>query len=62
MKNLFPKSGTVGEQNEPETIVIGNLRSLDLPVEDYQLLTKQRIFNNQIGATAGQVRQDAGDQ
>jgi hypothetical protein len=53
---------TSTEQNEAETIAIGNLRSLDLPVEDNQLLTKQRIFNNQIGATAGQVRQDAGDQ
>ena len=56
VKSLLPKLGKVGEQNEPETIVIGNLRSLYLSVEYNQLLTKQRIFNNQIGATT--VRSD----
>ncbi len=55
VKSLFPKPGTVGEQKKPETIEMGNLRSLYLPVEDNQLLTKEGIFDNQIGAIAGQV-------
>jgi hypothetical protein len=55
VKGLFPKSGTVGEQKKSEMIAMGNLRSLYLPVEDNQLLTKESIFDNQIGATAGQV-------
>jgi len=59
VKSLLPKPGKVGEQNEPETIVISNLKSFYLPVEYNQLLMKQRIFNNQIGATTGQVRKNA---
>jgi len=55
VKGLFPKSGTVGEQKKPEKIAMGNLRSLYLPVEDNPLLTKESFFDNQIGATAGQV-------
>ena len=62
VKSLLPKPGKVGEQNEPETIAIGNLMPLYLPVEYNQLLTKQCIFNNQIGAITGQVRKDARDQ
>jgi len=62
VKGLLPKFGTVGKENEPETIGIGNLRSLDLPVEDNQLLAEHSIFNNQIVATASQVTKDACDQ
>jgi hypothetical protein len=40
VKSLLPKPGKVGEQNEPETIAIGNLRPLYLQVEYNQLLTK----------------------
>jgi hypothetical protein len=32
-----------------------------MPVENNQLLKKYRILNDQIGATTGQVRKDAGD-
>ena len=62
VKGLFPKAGTVGELNESETIGMGNLRSLHLPVEENQLLAEHSIFNNQIVATTSQVRKDAGDQ
>jgi hypothetical protein len=34
VKSLFPKPGAMGEQKEPETIAMVNLRLLYLPVED----------------------------
>lgn len=55
VKGLLPKPGTVGEQNELETVTIGYLRPLYLTIENDQLLAQQSIFYNQIVATAGQV-------
>jgi hypothetical protein len=52
VKGLFPKPGTTGEQNKAETITMGKQRSLDLSVEDDELLAQQRIFYNQIGTAA----------
>jgi hypothetical protein len=52
VKGLFPKPGTTGEQNKAETVTMGKSRSLDLSVEDDELLAQQRIFYNQIGTAA----------
>ena len=44
VKSLFPKPGAVGDQKEPETIAMGNLKSLYQPGEYNQLLAKESIF------------------
>jgi hypothetical protein len=61
VKGLLPKPGTVGEQNEPETVTIWNLRSLNQAIEDDQLLTQHRIFDNKISVATGQVRKGSGE-
>jgi hypothetical protein len=48
MKDLFPKLREVSQKNEVKTIRMGKLRSLDLSIQDDQLLAQQRIFYNQV--------------
>jgi hypothetical protein len=55
VKGLFLEPGTASEQNEAKTVTLGYLRSLNLTIEDDQLLAKECIFYNQIRTTAGQV-------
>src|SRR5260221_7069141 len=40
MKRWFPESGEMGKQHEPKTIRVGQLRSLDLPIQNDQLLAQ----------------------
>jgi len=49
MHRSFPESGKAGKEHEPKTIRVGQLRSLDLPIQDDQLLAQQGIFYDQIG-------------
>ncbi len=53
MEGLFPELREMGKKNEAKTVRIGNLRSLDLSIQDDQLLAQQRIFYNQIDTAAG---------
>jgi hypothetical protein len=55
VKGLFLEPGTTGEQNKAETVTMGKYRSLDLSVEDDELLAQQRIFYNQIGTAASWI-------
>jgi len=49
MHRSFPDSGKAGKEHEPKTIRVGQWRSLDLPIQDDQLLAQQGIFYDQIG-------------
>jgi hypothetical protein len=55
VKGQLPKLGTVGEQNEPETVTISYLRLHSLVIKNNQSLTQQSIFFNQFDDTRGQV-------
>ena len=55
MNGLFPEQGKTREQNEAETVKLGEHRSFHLSMEDDQLLAEYSIFYNKIEATAIQV-------
>jgi len=45
MQRLFPEFREVGNENEAKTVRVGQLRSLDLPLQDHQLLVQQCILS-----------------
>ena len=55
VKCLFPEPGKTSEQNEAETVVLGEYRSFHLSMEDNELLAQEGILYNQIGTAAIQV-------
>jgi hypothetical protein len=46
IKGLFPKLRKVGKKHQAKSFRIGQLKSLDLSIENDQLLAQQRIFYN----------------
>ena len=52
VKGLFPEPGKTSEQNEAETVMLGEQRSFHLSIEDDELLAQQGILYNQIGTAA----------
>jgi len=40
MHRLFPESGEVKKKHEAKTVRVGQLRSLDLPIQNDQLLAQ----------------------
>ena len=51
-KGLIPELGKTREQNEAETLMLGEQRSFHLSTEDNELLTQEGILPNQIGTVA----------
>jgi hypothetical protein len=52
MKGLFLETRKTREQNEEETVRLGEQGSFHLSIEDDELLTEQGIRYNQIGTAA----------
>ena len=52
VKGLFPEMRRTREQNEEETVILGEQGSFHLSIEDDELLTEQGILYNQIGTAA----------
>ena len=52
VKGLFPEPGKTREQNEAETVMVGERRSFHLSMEDNELLAQEGILYNQIGTAA----------
>ena len=46
VKGLFPETGKASEQNEAETVVLGEYRLFHLTMEDDELLAEYCIFYN----------------
>jgi hypothetical protein len=42
-----------GQKDKPDAVAVCELRSFDLTAEDDQLLSKESIFNYQIGFASG---------
>ncbi len=54
-EGLAPLGEAAGEDQQPEAIATVELRTLDLAVEDGELLTQQSIFGDQFRLSAEEV-------
>ena len=54
-KGLIPESGQAGQEHQSPAVTRGEMGAFDLPIKDDELLAQQCVFNEQIGAVAGQV-------
>lgn len=54
-QRTFPVLDATGKEDEPEAVGLPKGRSLDLPLEDDQLLTKKCILGNEFRLAACQV-------
>ena len=52
MNGLFAESGKVGKCDEPKAVRLADHRSLDLPIEENELLAQDDVFCDQLGAAA----------
>ncbi len=61
MQGLFPESGEMGKKHDLKTVRVSQLRSLDLPIQNDQLLAQQRILHDQIGTAASEIGKQSRD-
>ena len=55
-EGFFPALNQAGQKDQPQAIVLGQLRTFDLAVEHDQLLAQQGVFSHQLAPATGQVK------